>query len=61
VAGQPVAQLQKPIDRGWELRDVLLTPALGGHAHARGHVRLVDIERSGALDDRLHRSSFDRR
>jgi hypothetical protein len=30
-----------------------------GHAHARSHPRRVDIQRSGALDNRLHLTSQD--
>ena len=55
VAGEPVAQRQQPAHGGRELRDVLLAPAAhAGHARARGHLRLVDVQRRRALDDRLH-------
>ena len=35
-------------------------PSGVGHPHARGHLRLVDIQRADALKDRLHRPSSDR-
>jgi hypothetical protein len=55
VRGQPVAQTEQPTHRGRELRHVLLAaPARVGHAHTRRHLRLVDVQRRRALDDRLH-------
>jgi hypothetical protein len=55
VGGEPVAQGQQPRHRGRELGKVLLaSTAIFGRAHAGGHLRLVDIERPGALNDRLH-------
>jgi hypothetical protein len=32
---------------------------LAGRPHASGDLRLVDIHRTGALDDRLHQTSRD--
>jgi len=53
---EPVAQRQQSAHRRLELDDLLLTRAtLAGNAHARGHLRLVDIQRRRALDDHLHR------
>jgi hypothetical protein len=58
VRRKPVAQRQQPRDRGRELREVHLTLAAGRRrAHASGHLRLVDIKRTRALDDRLHQTS----
>ena len=46
VRGQPVTQRQQPRDRRRELRHMLLAPApLRRHTHARGHLRLVNIQR----------------
>jgi hypothetical protein len=58
VGDQPVAQREQSDDCRRELRDVLLAPtAFGRHAHARGHLLLVDIERARALNDGLHSPS----
>ena len=55
---EPVTQRQKPHDRSRELRKMLLSPAiLAGHAHARGHLLLVNVQRRGTLDNRLHKTS----
>jgi hypothetical protein len=57
VRGQPVAQRQQALHRRLKLRDPLLAPtARPGNPHARGHLRLVDIQRARTLNDRLHRS-----
>jgi hypothetical protein len=39
---------------------LLASTALGRYAHARGHLRLVNIQRRWALDNRLHAAPFDR-
>jgi hypothetical protein len=58
VAGEPVAQRQQPPNRGRELSHVLLAPTpLARHPHARRHLRLVDVQRRRALDNRLHLAS----
>jgi len=55
VAGQPVAEIQQAAHGGRKLGDVLLAPAAhAGHARARGHLRLVDVQRRRTLDNRLH-------
>jgi hypothetical protein len=44
-------------ERWSKLRHVLLAPATPfGHPGARGHLRLVDVQRRRALDDHLHGS-----
>jgi hypothetical protein len=54
-ARQPVAQRQQPADGCRELSDVLLAPAARcRHARAGGHLRLVHVQRGGALHDGLH-------
>ncbi len=46
VRGQPVTQSQQTADGRGELRDVpLAPPARGRDAHARGHLRLLDVQR----------------
>jgi hypothetical protein len=55
MAGQPVAQRQQAANRAGKLRHVLLAPATPARlAHARGHLRLVHVQRCRAFDDRLH-------
>jgi hypothetical protein len=55
VTGEPVAQRQQPPHRRRELLHVPLAPAaLVRHAHARHHLRPVDVQRRRALNDRLH-------
>lgn len=51
---QPVADYQQPGDRRGELLDDLQAPGAIGNPHARGDLRLVDIERALALNDNLH-------
>jgi hypothetical protein len=59
VRGQPITQAEQAAHRGLKLRDVFLAAAvLVGDAHARGDLRLVDIQRRRALDDQLHLVSF---
>ena len=61
VRCKPITQRQQPRDRRRELRDVLLArAALTGRAHARRHLRLMNIQRPRALDDRLHPASHNR-
>jgi hypothetical protein len=52
---EPVAEHEQPADRRLELLDALdpLTRR-ARHAHARGHLRLMDIQRALALDDHIH-------
>jgi hypothetical protein len=58
VRGQPVAQRHQTLHGGGELGQLrLATPGLVRDAHARGHLRLMDIERADALEDRLHQTS----
>jgi hypothetical protein len=55
VRSQPVAERQESSDRRSERGQVPLAAAVGGRdAHARGHARLVDIERRDALNDHVH-------
>src|SRR5215217_4900116 len=59
VAGQPVAQRQQTPDCGRKLRHALLTlAAVVRDTHARGDLRLVDVQRRRALDDHLHPAPF---
>lgn len=62
---EPVTQRQQAAHGDRELGDTLLAPpALAGHTHPHGHLRLMDIQRRRALDDRLHlppSRSLDRR
>jgi hypothetical protein len=61
MLGQPVAQPEQAAHRGLKLRDFLHAFAVWPRrAHARGHLRLVDVQRRRALDDRLHLASTDR-
>ena len=48
---QPVAQRQQTLNRRLELRQVLLKLASLPDPHARGHARLVHVERARALND----------
>jgi hypothetical protein len=55
VCLEPVAQHQQPAHRRLELVDVLDSLARRArHAHTRGHLRLVHIQRALALDDHVH-------
>jgi hypothetical protein len=55
MRAQPVAQGEQAADRGHKLRDALLAlPALIRDAHTCGDLRLVDVQRRRALDDRVH-------
>jgi hypothetical protein len=55
VRGQPIAQAEQAADRDGELGDVFFPMvALVRNTHARGDLRLVDIQRRRALDDQLH-------
>jgi hypothetical protein len=59
MRAQPVAQAEQSADRGGELGNALFTlAAVVRDAHARGDLRLVDIQRRRALDDQLHLVSF---
>ena len=56
MSSKPIAQAKKAPHRCRELRNMLLaTLALRRrNPHTRGHLRLVDIQRRRALNDRLH-------
>jgi hypothetical protein len=55
VGLKPVTQRQQPPHRRLKLHHLLdaLAPR-PRHAHAGGHLRLMDIQRRRALDDQLH-------
>ena len=57
MRGQPIAQCDQAPHRGLKLGQLRRAPPGGvGHAHTRGDLRLVHIERADALKDRFHRS-----
>jgi hypothetical protein len=51
---KPITQRQQPTNRRLELRHVLLELAPFPDAHARGHARLVYVQRAWTLNDPFH-------
>jgi hypothetical protein len=57
-AAKPIGQHQQPGGRRLKLADLLPAPAVAvGYPHARGHLRLVDVEHRATLDQPIHGTS----